>query len=71
MVKLSHKKVRKEIAERNWKQEPIAEVLQISDRHVRNICSKDTDAAVSLCYRLSRVFGTTIEDLLIIREAEE
>ena len=71
MVKLSHKKVRRQIAEHNWKQEPIAEVLQISDRHVRNICKKDTDAAVSLCYKLSQVFGTTIEDLLVIQEAEK
>ena len=68
MVKLSHKKVRKEIAEHNWKQEPIAEALQISVRHVRNICTKDTDAAVSLCYKLSKVFNTTIEDLLEVKE---
>ena len=64
MVKLNSKIIKTKIAEQNLKQEPLAEFLNISDRHVRNICKHDTDASVSLCYNLSKLFGTTIEDLL-------
>ena len=68
MVKLSHKILRNKILEQNWKQESLAEALDISDRHIRNLCNKDTNASVSLCYDLSRLFGTTIEELLEIEE---
>ena len=71
MVKLSHNILRNKMLEHNWKQEPIAEALDISDRHVRNLCTRDTDASVSLCYKLSKLFGTNIEDLLIIREVDK
>lgn len=52
-------------------QEKIAEILSISDRHMRNICNRDTDASVSLCYGLSKLFGTTIEELLVVKEGQE
>ena len=68
MAKLSHQVVRKKMFEQNWKQEPFAEALSISDRHVRYLCDKDTDSAISLCYRLSQVLGTTIEELLVFEE---
>ena len=71
MVKLSHKILRSKMLENEWKQEPLAEALGISERHVRNLCYRDTDASVSLCYNLSQVFGTTIEDLLIIGKPQE
>ena len=71
MVKLSHKTVRAKMLEQNLKQEPFAEVLGISVRHVRSICYKDMDVAVSLCYRLSQALQTPMESLLIIREEEE
>ena len=68
MAKLSHQVLRQKMYEQNWKQEPFAEPLSISDRHVRYLCVKDTDAAISLCYRLSQVLGTTIEELLVFEE---
>ena len=71
MVKLSHKILRNKIVEYNWKQEPLAEALDISDRHVRNLCNKDTDVYVSLCYKLSKLFGIPIEELLEVQETEE
>lgn len=71
MAKLSHKMLRSKIAEQNWTQNVVAEKLDISDRHIRNLCSRDTDAYVSLCYRISRIFGTTMEELLVIQEADE
>ena len=71
MARLSHTILRKKMLENEWKQEPLAEELGISDRHVRNLCYKDVDAQISLCYRLSRVFGTSIEELLEIREEQD
>lgn len=71
MVKLSHKTIRCKIAEQNWTQEAVAEALDISDRHIRNLCKRDTNAYIALCYNLSKLFGTTIEELLVIGEADE
>lgn len=71
MVKLSHKTLKSKIAEQNWTQFALAEKLDISDRQIRNLCKNDTDTKLSLCYRMSRVFGTTMEELLVIREADE
>ena len=71
MIKLSHKTLKSKIAEQNWTQFTLAEKLEISDRQIRNLCKKDTDTKLSLCYKMSRAFGTTMEELLVIREAEE
>ena len=71
MVKLSHITLKSMIAEQNWTQDMLAEKLSISDRHIRNLCSKDTDTKLSLCYKMSRALGTTMEALLIIQEAIE
>ena len=71
MVKISHKTLKSKIAEQNWTQFALAEELDISDRQIRNLCKKDTDTRLSLCYKMSRVFGTTMEELLVIREDEE
>ena len=70
MVKLSHKKLKSKIAEQNWTQFALAEKLNISDRQIRNLCKKDTDTKLSLCYKMSRVFGTTMEELLVVREVK-
>lgn len=70
MVKLSHKMLKRKIAEQNWTQFALAEKLDISDRQIRNLCKNDTDTRLSLCYKMSRVFGTTMEELLVIQEGE-
>ena len=70
MIKLSHKMLKSKIAEQNWTQLSLAEKLDISDRQIRNLCKKDTDTKLSLCYKMSRIFGTTMEDLLVIKEAQ-
>ena len=71
MVKLCHKKLRTKIAEQNWTQERLAYRLGISDRQIRNLCRKDTDTKLSLCYKMSKLFGTSMEELLVIGEVEE
>ena len=68
MVKLCHKTLKSKIAEQNWTQFALAEELDISDRQIRNLCKKDTDVKTSLCYSLSKAFGTTMEELLVIQE---
>ena len=51
MVKLGHKTLKSKIAEQNWTQFALAEKLDISDRQIRNLCKKDTDPKLSLCYK--------------------
>lgn len=71
MVKLSHIILKSKLTEQNWTQNTAAEKLDISDRQVRNLCKKDTDSKLSLCYKMSKAFGTTMEELLTIQESEE
>ena len=54
--------------DKSIKQEMLAECLGISVRHVRNLCYRDIDVGVSLCYNLSALFGVTMESLLVIDE---
>ena len=51
-------------------QEELAEEINITDRHLRNLRERDTDISVSLCYRLSQVFQIPMEELLVVREEE-
>ena len=69
--KLSYRKLRNEMVEKNLKQESFAEMIGISDRHVRNLCNRDMNISVSLCYRLSVVLKTSMESLLVIYEEED
>ena len=71
MVRLNHTLVKQKFDENKLKQEPFAERLGISVRHVHNICTKDMDVAVSLCYHLSKSFGIPMENLLTTAEAPE
>ena len=71
MVKLDHKLLKTKIAEQHWTQDKLAERLDISDRQVRNLCNKDTDSKLSLCYKMSKAFGTTMEALLVIQGEEQ
>lgn len=71
MVKLSHIKLRKKMLELNWKQEPLAEALDITERHVRNLCYRDTNCSIELCYKISKLFGITMEELLVVPETNE
>lgn len=68
---LSHQKIRSMIAEHNLRQEPFAESIGISDRHVRNLCKRDTDVAVSLLYRISAAYHVPMLELLVIKTDDE
>lgn len=71
MVKLSHITLKSKIAEQNWTQLALAERLDISARQIRNLCKQDTDTKSSLCYKMSKAFGTTVEELLVIQETKQ
>lgn len=71
MVKLNHIKLRSKMVEQHWTQEKLAEKLGVSDRHIRNLCTKDTDTKLSVCYKMSKLFETTMEDLLVVLDVEE
>ena len=66
MAKLSHKVLRQKMLEHSLKQEVFAELLGISVRHVRNLCYRDIDISVSLCYRMSQILHTSMESLLVV-----
>ena len=70
MSKLSHRILRQKMLERGLKQESLAELLGISVRHVRNLCYRDIDISVSLCYRISQVLHTPMENLLVIPDGD-
>ncbi|MCI9556375.1 helix-turn-helix transcriptional regulator [Oscillospiraceae bacterium 50-16] len=67
---LDHKKLIKAMEAKNATQEELAEEINITDRHLRNLRERDTDISVSLCYRLSQVFQIPMEELLVVREEE-
>lgn len=63
---LNHKRLCMEIKNQELKQEALSEQLGISDRHLRNLCSKDTNVSTALLYRLSEVLQVPMGDLLTI-----
>ena len=68
MVKLSHRQLRQQMLAGGFTQEAFAEQLGISERHLRNLCYRDVDVSVSLCYRISCVLQMPMEKLLVSDE---
>lgn len=68
---LDHKKLREEMRKQSLKQEPLAERLGISDRHLRNLCSRDTNVSSSLLYDISLALQVPIVDLMAARKEEK
>lgn len=67
-VLLDHEKLAEEIEKSDLSQEKIAEHLCISDRHVRNLKTKDRLIFVPLLYRIHILFDKPMEYFLIIEE---
>ncbi len=68
---LDHKKLREEMRKQSLKQEPLAERLGISDRHLRNLRAKDTNVSMSLLYALSLALGVPKDELVTDWEEEK
>ena len=69
-VLLDHEKFAEEIEKSDLSQEKIAERLNISERHVRNLKTKDRLIFVPLLYRIHILFDKPIEYFLKIIEEE-
>ena len=67
---LDHKKLKKGIELNGLRQEEFAEALGISDRHIRNLLTKDINVSAALLYKISVQFGVSMESLLVLREEE-
>lgn len=70
-VFLDHEKFSRVIREKDLKQEPLAEKLDISVRHVRNLCSKNVNVSSSLLLRISDTLQVPMKELLTVREDQE
>ena len=71
MVKLNHLVFWQLVATHGLTQERVAEEMDISVRHVRNLCKRDTDSAVCVCAAASELFNVPIDARLISRPVEE
>ena len=67
---LDHKKIAEEMKKSALSQEKIAELLGISDRHVRNLKTKDCLVFVPLLYRIHILFDKPMEYFLIVTEED-
>ena len=68
---LDHEKFSRVIKEKDPKQEPLAEKLDISDRHLRNLCSKNINVSSSLLLKISEALQVPMKDLLTVQEDQE
>ena len=71
IVLFDHKKFGDVIREPNLKQELLAERLNISARHIRNLKSEDTSVSAPLLYKISQEFQKPMEYFLTFREEDE
>ena len=67
-VLLDHEKFAQEMKKSDLSQEKIAERLGISDRHVRNLKTKDCLVFIQLLYRIHILFDKPMEYFLIIED---
>ena len=68
---LDHEKFNNSIKESRIKQELLAERLDISVRHVRNLKKEDISISVSLPYNISQAFQKPMEYFLTFGEGDE
>ena len=67
---LDHEKFDNAIRESNLKQEQLAEHLNISARHIRNLKSGDTSISAPLLYKISQEFQKPMEYFLTLQEKD-
>ena len=70
-ARLSRLKFTEELRRLGMTQEEFAEEIDISDRYVRELLTSDKNVSISLAYNISCQFGSSIEDLLVIKEDED
>ena len=65
-----HEKFSNAIRKSNLKQEQLAEHLNISTRHVRNLKSGGTSVSAPLLYKISQEFQKPMEYFLTLQEKD-
>ena len=70
IVLFDHKKFDHAIRKSNLKQEQLAEHLDISTRHIRNLKSGDTSISAPLLYKISQEFQKPMEYFLTLQEKD-
>lgn len=68
---LDHEKFNDAIRESALKQEQLAERLNISARHIRNLKSRDTPVSTPLLFKISQEFQKPMEHFLTFQEEGE
>lgn len=58
-------------AERNWSQAELAEYLQVSRQTVNAIETEKYDPSLPLAFKISLLFGRTIEEIFINPDGNE
>ena len=64
MVILNRRKLRDLRKAKSFTQEQFAEAVDLSDRYVRALENRQVNVKVPVLYRISRVLGTSMEELL-------
>lgn len=67
---LNHEILKREMKARKLTEEAFAEKLGITDRHLRNLITKDTNSSCSLVYRISKELEIPMEVLVAPKSAE-
>ena len=65
-AELNRKKLKEAREENNLTQEQLAELSNISDRHLRNLETVSTNPSAEVLCRLSRVLDVPMDDLMTI-----
>lgn len=65
-AELNREKLKKIREENNLTQEQLAELSNISDRHLRNMETASTNPSADVLCRISRVLDVPMDDLMMI-----
>ena len=69
-VELNRKKLKEVREENNLTQEQLAELSDISDRHLRNLETVNTNPSVTVLCRISRALDVPMDSLMTVHSEE-
>lgn len=69
-VELNRKKLKEIREENNLTQEQLAELSNISDRHLRNLETTSTNPSAQVLCRISYALDVPMDDLMMIRHED-
>lgn len=69
-VEINRKKLRELRKKNNLTQEQFAELVEISDRHLRNLETVCTDSSATVLCRISLALEVSMDDLMTVEKEE-